>query len=233
MNRSRHVATRILLCLAVLSLLWTVASAARVKGKVKKGVYNSPARNFTVPVPQGLGMRVSDGFDRDELGYTGAVSFHDDFGSLRAIHYMSLPPDAVAALARPDALEPGLKSWLETVAMPHWFVSAAPGSHLTHEGFGTFEGLGAFFAVVVIPGGSPLVAMDPAGKSKRLDSTRGLVIFPRGRDLYMLATELKGLADHFGPNKGKESQPTAGMEAEWLHYVEGMKPFYRSITFLE
>ena len=233
MNRSRRMAIGAMVCIVLLALASAVAHTASLKGKIKKGVYNSPAGNFTVPLPRGLGMHVSDGYLKEKDGYTGAVSFHDDFGGLVGIHYMSFVPDVTAALAKPGALEPGLKSWLETVAMPTWFVNAAPDSHLTHEAFGTFDGAGAMFAQVEIPGGSHLVTIDPGGKSKKLDSTRGLVVFNRGRHIYMLTTELRGLSDVLKSDDDKKPETAGEADDKWMRYVDGLKGFYQSITFQE
>ena len=233
MNRSRRTALDIAMCAVIFALGSTVAHAASLKGKVKKGVYNSPAGNFTVPLPRGLGTHVSDGYLKDKDGHMGAVSFHDDFGGLIGIHYMSFPPDVTAALAKPGALEPGLKGWLETVAMQTWFVNAAPDSHLTHQAFGTFEGAGAIFAQVEIPGGSHLVTIDPGGKTKKLDSTRGLVVFTRGHYIYMLTTELRGLSDVLKSDDDKKAETAPDVDDKWLGFVDGLKGFYQSITFLE
>lgn len=230
---NRRVAIRILLSLLVLPFIFTAASAAGLDGKHRKGVYSSPARNFTVPVPSGIGMKVSDAYEKDVAGQFGAVSFHDDFGKLLAIHYMSVPAEAVAALAQPEYLDHILQSWLETVAMPTWFLNAAPGSRLTHRDYGSFEDLRALFATVELPGASHLVTMDRTGKQKRLDSTRGLVIFQRGPYIYMLATELRGLGELL--KSGEETEPPLAADAEgkWLYFVDRLKPFYRSIGFVE
>jgi hypothetical protein len=49
------------------------------------------------------------------------LSFHDDFGMQRGIHYVSVPPEAVLALQSLDDPAQMLLGWLHEVAMPMWF----------------------------------------------------------------------------------------------------------------
>jgi len=180
-TRIRHAAVgRICLAIALVLVLSSgVVSAARLQGRIKHDVYASPAKNFRVPVPQGLGMSVSDGYSKDDTSEIGAVSFHDDFGSLSAIHYMCVGPNAVEQLQQADLSV--IAKWLPQVAMPTWFLNASPDSRIVHQENGTFENMSVSVAQVEIPGGSPLVTLDASGKSTRMDSLRGLVIFQRGR----------------------------------------------------
>ena len=79
-------------------------------------------------------------------------------------------------------------------------------------------------AVVVIPEASSLVT---SATQKRMDSRRGLIIFPRGQFVYLLSTETVtafGLA-----SGGAQTESAEG----WQTFVGGLKPFYRSIVFQE
>lgn len=205
------------------------AAAGRMQGRVKHGVYQSPAMNFTVPVPKGMGTRVSDDFREEGNSRFGAVSFHDDFGNLMAIHYASIPPEAAAKFSDPDGTRSLLDSWLSMFAMPTWFLNASPQSRMLHQSVGSFEGLEVLVAQVEIPGGSPLVVQDSSG-TRRMDSVRGLVIFQRGEYIYMLATETRAFGTAF---LGSQTETAPISDAEWLRFVDRLKPFYRSIEFAE
>ncbi len=86
-----------LVCLSLLLVILAsdVTGAGSLKGKVRKKVYHSPEKNFTVPVPSGPGMKISD--DYIKQANAGAVSFHDDAGNLRAVHYMDVATSVWAA----------------------------------------------------------------------------------------------------------------------------------------
>lgn len=216
-----------------LVMILPAAAGAKLHDKVKNGVYNSPAKNFTVPVPEGMGMQVSDGYGKEDDLSTGAVSFHDDWGTLVGIHYTHVPPEVEATLAQPEGIKSLLDWWLPDFAMPIWFLSASPESRVLHQEFGSFEGLEVLMAQVEIPGGSSLVVQNSSG-TRRLDSVRGLVIFHRGGYIYMLTTEMKGLQQVLPPGSAEktvEAEPER--DDQWMRFTETLKPFYQSIEFVE
>jgi len=218
--------------LAVVALalaLGAPAEAARMQGKVKAGVYQSPAKNFTVPVPSGMGMKISDGFEKDEKYLIGAVSFHDDWGNLQGIHYCTVPEQIKARLAEPEKTESELVRWLEKFAMPMWFQSVSPQSRLLHSQFTSFEGFEVIVALVEIPGGSALVVQDASG-SHRADSVRGLVVFRRGDYFYILTSETKTALGELAQTK---PAPQADDDENWSGFTEQLVPFYRTITFVD
>ena len=234
-GRSKRIAFSTLIFALTLVLVSAASSAAHLKGRVKHGIYSSPATNFTVPVPSGMGMRINDGYSKEADSEFGAVSFHDDWGTLVAIHYDSVPPEAIPILAQPGQVEATLGSWLEMVAMPTWFLNASPESRILHQSAGSFEGMEVIVAQVKIPGGSSMVTLDAAGEH-RLDSTRGLVIFHHGRFIYMLGTELTGLHQILGSGPAQKTDATenaADSGDEWMKFVNTLRPLYQSIKFLE
>lgn len=216
-NPGRGVAV----ALALLLIVTAAAAGGVSRGKVKKGIYASPLGDFTVPVPSGLGMRVSDAFNK-EAGI-GAVSFHDDFASLDGIACMWLTPEGQAALADSTRHLVALEAWLRDFAMPTWFLPASPSSRLSHVAPGDFEGMRALLAVVEIPGGSP--AMD-LKTGRRLDSRRGLAIFRRGERIYMLFKETGGLLYTI-----RADSAAAASDSAWAAFVPSLGTFYRSMRF--
>ncbi len=226
------------LCLLVWALLFVfvfgadVAFAASLKGKVKSHVYHSPADNFTVPVPSGTfqkWMRAEDNFSSDGgPGHlpVGVVSFSDDTGGRIGIQYTRMPDETMAKLQAPDTREAALKAWLHDGAMPFWYLRAFPQSHITHEAMGTFEGMPALLAVVVIPEGSGMLV---TATQKRMDSRRGLVIFPRGHFVYLLSTETITAFGLAGGGGGALSDT----DETWQKFASGLTEFYKSIVFQE
>jgi hypothetical protein len=197
--------------------------AAGTKGKVKKGVYYSPEKNFTVPVPSGMGTRISDGYSKEGVG---AVSFHDDFGSQSGIHYMRIPPDVQAKFDQAAHPADLLSHWLNNIALPAWFTSNFPTSRILHEAVVSFENMEVILAEVEIPGGSFMTVMDKDG-TRRLDSLRGLIIFRRGPYIYMLTTERTNILDIGQAKTEKKAEP----KEDWTKFAAGMAAFYRSISF--
>ena len=215
-----------LVFLAVVSLFvpaMTTIFANSLKGKIKKNVYYSPANNFTVPVPPGMGMKANDAYDKSGVG---AVSFHDDFGAQTGIHYMLVPAEVLPSLASTETREANLKQWLHEGAMKTWFLPAIPKARVIHEEMDTFEGMAVLKAMVALPEGSTTTVMDSQGQ-RRLDSYRGLIIFPKGKYMYMLTTETVTGFMAAQP----ESQREPG--ENWAKFVDGVKPFYKSIVFSE
>ena len=209
--------------MCIFALVATTIFASSLKGKIKKNVYYSPANNFSVPVPPGMGMRVNDGYDKSG---TGAVSFHDDFGRQMGIHYMPVPAEVLPSLTSPDTREAALKGWLREGAMKTWFLPAIPKARVIHEEMDAFEGILALKAMVSLPEGSTTTVMDSRGQ-RRLDSYRELIIFPKGKYVYMLTTETVTGFMAALPDSQKEPGE------DWAKFAEGTKPFYKTIVFTE
>lgn len=106
--------------------------------------------------------------------------------------------------------------------MPFWYLRVSPPSRIISEAMGTFEGMPVLLAVVVIPEASGLVT---TATQKRMDSRRGLVIFPRGQFVYLLSAET---VTAFGLASGNAQTEAA---EDWQKFVGGLTTFYKSIVF--
>jgi hypothetical protein len=171
-------------------------------------------------------MKVSDDYLKD-LG-AGAVSFHDDAGNLKSIHYMDVSsPDGTAPDFR-DAVsgQETLKVWFHKVAMPTWFLAASDDSRVLAETVSSFKGTDALLALVEIPHGSHLL-VTTAGKSRRLDSRRGLAVVFRDQYIYMfvIETPVRTLWEVAAPEPSDVGD-------DWMHFVTELEPFYETINFL-
>lgn len=215
---------------SIFSLCAGAAFATSLKGKVKNHVYYSPANNFTVAVPSGTvqkRMRVEDNFSSDggPGGLpVGVVSFAGDAGELIGIHFTRMPDKSIARPQSPDTREAALKGWLHEGAMPFWYLRASAQSRIVHEEMGTFEGMPVLLAVVVIPESSALLT---TATQKRMDSRRGLVIFPRGQYVYLLSTET---VTAFGLASGNAQTDS---DEDWQKFAGELTAFYRSIVFTD
>jgi hypothetical protein len=206
-----------LLGLAVLATGCATAGAGHW-GTVQRGVYHSPAGNYSVPVPRG--SKISQGHRVDH----GAVSFHDDFGrNLGILHAHGGPAAAPEAADRPAAFS----AWLHDFVMPTWFAPVSPGSGVLAEAVGTFEGMSALFALIDAPGAHALVVMtiaDGQMQSRRMDSRRVAVIFGRGAYTYLLTTETvkTGIWD---------DARAVGPDEDWVRLADELATFYRTVAF--
>lgn len=214
-----------------LSVFFSNAVYAGSAGKVKHDVYFSPAGNFQVPLPKGIGMKLDDRYDKGEAA--GVVSFHDDFGSLDVIHYIRVPAEFLPKLQTPKSKQDLLQDWLPNFAMPHWFLPASPQGKILRKAKGTFEGMPVVFALVDLPGASTAV-ITSGGQTRRGDSRRGLVIFLKGNWIYVLATETTSFLQRATEPADSEHKPAAvKADDKWMSFVEREKAFYRSIVFSE
>ena len=220
MSKHRFLAATVSICVLVCGL--TAGSAgARTKGKIKKGIYASPAGNFSVPLPEGLGLRVNDRYDPKEG--IGAVSFHDDFGNQKGIHFMRIPADATKALDDPTTRKQALEGFLEQVALPTWFLPASKDTRILHQELIQHDGADAFIGLVSIPGGSTLSLTDSSG-TRRLDSTRGVLILYHEGYVYLLTAEVGGGAFSLsGESPSREAQIATAREV--------LPKFYATIRF--
>lgn len=174
-------ATHIMRVLAV-GLLF-LAGCAATRGGSSSKIYTAPKGNFTLPVPaMGLfgGTTVQDQAD-EEIGY---VSFHGDLGKVKSITYLKLPSTWVDDFADLAIREAALRGFLHDYAMPVLFEPVSPVTEILAEDLLGAPAQSEYFAVVKIPEGSTL---EDAKTGRRLESTRALLIFPRGEYMYMLS----------------------------------------------
>jgi len=197
------------------------ASAARLVGKVAKGVYTSPKANFSVDVPSGMGMKVNDALNPVEPPI-GVVSFHDDFGSMHRIFYMQLlmQGQTIKLPDDPKEIAGMLEEWIRKVIIPDWFAKASPDTRVLRIAPTKFEDQNAVVALLDVPNGSALVDMVT---HKRLDSRQGAVAFFRNGYVYLITIETLGVLEG----------PTARAEPgeNWAKVQDAIVPFYKTISF--
>ncbi len=183
-----------------------VVGCATIKGTVSGGKYQSPLNNFAVVLPKFAGLKIQD--QNDNAG--GRVSFHGDFGNLRAITYLRLPANSESTLKDNKKRDAAYSGFLKTYAVPSLFSHASKGTRIAHEEFlGEGENR-AYFAVINIPEGSTLVDLK---KNKRFDSVRGLLVFDKRGFMYMVESQMNSVfskvdSSSLKPKQLKSSQST-------------------------
>jgi len=175
----------------LLSLL--VVGCATTKGAVSGGRYQSPLNNFTIALPNWVGLKIQDQNDNDG----GRVSFHDDFGNLWAITYLRLPANSETTFKENEKRDTAYSSFLKTYALPSLFSRAPQGARIVREEFlGEGENR-VYFAVVSLPEGSVLLDLK---QNKRFDSVRGLIIFDKHGFIYMVENEMNNVFSKVDPS---------------------------------
>lgn len=158
-----------------------IIGCAGSRGKGPSGPYTSPHGNFVVPVPaMGLfgGTTIQDGSDE----HGGRVAFHDDLGYINSITYQRLP-DGFDIEGDAVEREAACRGFLHDYALPALFRQVDTGAKVLFEETVGENATPEYFAIVMIPEGSTL---EDLTTGKRMDSTRALLIFPRGGYMYML-----------------------------------------------
>jgi hypothetical protein len=162
--------------------LCTLSCATGMSGKVSGGQYVSPQDNFSLPIPSMMfGTRMEDRSNDDG----GVVSFHSDMGSLRRIEYSRVPSEASAAFADSTTRDEAYRNFFHTAVVPS-LQAILPGTEVLHAEFVGEGPEQAYFAVVRMPEGSPV--MD-AKTQKRFDSIQRILVFSHGSFMYVLSAE--------------------------------------------
>ena len=171
------------------------------KGKVSDGSYYSPLGNFVVPLPTPLfgSVRINDRNDAD----SGMVSLLDDAGNNEGVTYVSLESESGPVEIVPERRDAVYRSFVFDYVLPNLFQPVSPQSKVVHEEFLDSGPDRAFFAVAVIPGASSI--MD-AKTGVKLDSVRGLLVFDKGRFMYMLHREMRTAFDKLGADSDSLSE---------------------------
>jgi hypothetical protein len=211
MSNKAHIRSLAVVAAFAAALLMTPCAFALERGQFEAGVYTAPGQLFTVKSPLGPSPHVIDSFDRS----AGAVTFLDETGALYGV--ICTPSFDVLAGADND-METDLailRNWFRDATFPLFFARQLPGSAVLQQGPVTFEGGPAWAAVIHLPNGSAMFRNDPeTGLPVRLDSYRGLVVFSRGGNTYLLMTE---------------TPPGS----EWSSFLPQLVGFYRGIDFYD
>ena len=150
------------------------------------GKYQSPLNNFSITLPNWVGLKIQDQNDNEG----GRVSFLDDFGNLWAVTYLRMPTDSSSVFGDPDRHDRAYRGFVSDYAMPVLFRKSVPDSSVVKDEFIDARGIRVYFVVVNIPGASNI--LDPK-KNQRLDSIRGLMVFDKNGFIYMLETEMNSV----------------------------------------
>jgi hypothetical protein len=208
-----------------------VAACATGSADVSEGVYTEPHGLYSLPVPSGIGMRVQE--DQDDQG--SRVSFNDDFGGLSAITCWRLPSDYAEVLGDPQQRDDQYAGFFNNEILPGMFQPASPEARVLHAEFVGKPGAGReYFAVVDLPGASPIVVVQGGKESepRRLDSVRAVLVFETGGFLYMLEREVgEGFVALGQPRPFPVSAATPLDDPSLAHAREGLHTLRRSIRF--
>ncbi|MHC4742228.1 MAG: hypothetical protein ACYS8Z_09965 [Planctomycetota bacterium] len=170
----------------ILTFVWlaaAVSGCAMGSANISDGRYTSPLNNFSLPIPRfAFGWQLTE--NNDTQG--GYVSFHGDMGALYAVHYMLVSPSDAEIYDDAVLRDRVYSSYLHDDLLPNIF-RRSPRTEVIHEEFLGQDKGREFFAVVNIPGGSPLIEMN---SGTNFDSTRAILIFKAVSTLYMLHYEL-------------------------------------------
>lgn len=145
-------------------------------------VYESPAGNFTVPIPvdSHSGGRVQT--------QEGVVSFSDDSGILLRIDYYPLSSEQAEQMESVGA-EEYLRSQLLNKYVPQAIVANVTDAQVKHSEYLEDTLDGAYFVLVDMPEGSTISKTGNNGTASRLDAYRGLLGFIIGDFVYIVSTQ--------------------------------------------
>jgi hypothetical protein len=211
------------------ALLSAAVTACAAGAPARAEIFRSPLGDFSLPVPSGLGMKTDEGHSEEG----GRVSFHDDFGGLSAVTYWRLPPDRIQVLADPAGRDAAYTRTLHQHVMRTLFTPVSPQASVLHEEFLGEPGPDReYFAVVDLPGGSPLMNVT---EGRRMDSVRSLLIFETNGFLYMLEQEIgeqpDGAYAFAGPRPSSVASGTRPDAAALESARDGLHAFRNTISF--
>jgi hypothetical protein len=205
---------------ALLAALVALPACALERGQFVAGVYTAPGQLFTVKSPLGPDPQLIDTFERG----TGAVTFLDERGRLFGV--VCTPNLDILSGADNDFETDAaiLRNWLRDATLPMFFERMVPGSSILREEPAIFEGLPAWVAVLHLPQGSTMFLNDPETGPTRQDSWRGVVVFSRAGQTYLIMTE----AALNEPGVGRRFDASA---SGWNDFVAPLSEFYRGMSF--
>ncbi len=133
------------------------------------GLYESPAGNFSVPVPADpqKGGRINP--------QEGSVAFSDDFGTLLRIDYTPFPAalgERIQLVGREEFFKSFLTNYVSEAILANF-----PGSKILWEEYIDDLMHGAYFIAVDMPHGSTISKQTSDGSEVPMNAYRGLVSF--------------------------------------------------------
>lgn len=204
------------LCLG--SVMCVGCAAEAPEAPPSGSVYHSMNGGYTCRVPPLIRPGATE--KEGAAGDNDFVSFMDDYGTLLRIESERVAPEDWGILTGPKQQEL-LAKLFDHELMPRLFFVVSPNTTvLRRDEVDTAAGK-AFFAVVNIPGGSTLMESGSSNWAwHRLDSMRGVLIFPKQNFLYIVMNQEWPMVVEMG----KHSLPdrTNQLLADLRKTVEGM-----------
>ncbi|MEH2417730.1 hypothetical protein [Nostoc sp.] len=144
--------------------------------------YESPLKNFTVPIPVDpqQGGRIQS--------QEGVVGFSDDIGTLLRIDYYPFPLEQLEELE-----SVGQQEYLQTILVdkyvPQAIFANVPDASVEYSEYLEDTLRGAYYVLIDMPKGSTISKQENNGTAIRLDAYRGLLTFIRGEFLYIVSSQ--------------------------------------------
>lgn len=205
-----------LLIFTALEASFLVGCAATM-GEIEGNVYTSPSDSFSCNIPKLPGLRIRDGYDRDE----GSVSFYSDEGNLNSIIYWRLRPRSIEVVRDPVMRRSFYRQFFRNYVMPKLFLSLSPQIRILYEGFVEIDQQERFFSILEMAEAQTVVEQTPAGRDYVI---RGILIFSEGNFVYMLSDQYA-----FPSSMTREWSPPSEKQIE--SRIAALETLYKRITF--
>lgn len=176
----------------------------------KSVIYQSPAGNFSVPVP--VDSEKGGSIEEQE----GVVGFSDDFGRLLRIDYYPISAeeaDKMESLGEEDYLN----FFLVDSYVDQAIFANIPNSKIEYREYLKDAMEGSYFVVVNMPHGSTLSVQNNSEMSVRLDALRGLIAFPVDDFLYVVSCQRTFFE---GETPAPIEQEVEGLKTQLLNFID-------------
>jgi hypothetical protein len=173
-------------------------------------IYQSPAGNFSVPVP--VDSKKGGSIEEQE----GVVGFADDFGRLLRIDYYPISAeeaDKMESLGEEDYLN----FFLVDSYVDQAILTNIPNSKIEYREYLKDAMEGSYFVVVNMPHGSTISVQKNDNMSVRLDALRGLIAFPVDDFLYVISCQRTFLK---GETPAPIEQEVEGLKTQLLNFID-------------
>lgn len=173
-------------------------------------IYQSPAGNFSVPIP----VQSEKGGSIEEQ--EGVVGFSDDFGRLLRIDYYPVSAeeaDKMESLGEEDYLN----FFLVDSYVDQAIFANIPNSKIEYREYLKDAMDGSYFVVVNMPHGSTLSVQKNPEASVRLNALRGLIAFPVDDFLYVVSCQRTFLE---GETPAPIEQEVEGLKTQLLNFID-------------
>lgn len=173
-------------------------------------IYQSPAGNFSVPVP----VHSEKGGSIEEQ--EGVVGFSDDFGRLLRIDYYPISAEEADKMESLGE-ENYLNFFLVDSYVEQAILTSIPHSKIEYREYLKDAMEGSYFVVVNMPQGSTLSVQKNPEMSVRLDALRGLIAFPVDDFLYVVSCQRTFLE---GETPAPIEKEVEGLKTQLLNFID-------------